>query len=245
MKDSPAAQQSGFQLSADSRKLLIRLAPLRQIEETLSKVVSGGSETASESNQTSRQRLYNSSRGPEEVSVPSGSAWKKAILGRRSRDASANSSPETAELSQARRVLTACADDIVKLWKDRTVRQALETAEIALEDQPGLYVFAHTFTCQVVEPDLLRYSFLDDVSRVTAEKYRPTAGEFFPCLIVCPTDTLLTPFVPWLAADVLKARVTTVGPEEHVIRDEKDPDAKEWTIYDVGGSRSQRGMICV
>jgi guanine nucleotide-binding protein subunit alpha len=49
---------------------------------------------------------------------------------------------------------------------------------------------------------------------------------------------LITP-----ADDVLKARVTTMGPEEHVIRDERDPDAKEWTIYDVGGSRSQRGMI--
>ena len=46
-----------------------------------------------------------------------------------------------------------------------------------------------------------------------------------------------------LADDVLKARVTTMGPEEHVIRDERAPDAKEWTIYDVGGSRAQRGMI--
>lgn len=145
MKDSPSAQQGVYQLSTDSRKLLIRLAPLRQIEETLSKIVSGGSDPVGESNQTSRQRLYNSTRAPEEVSVPSGSGWKKAILGRRSRDSSSALNPETAELSQARRVLAACADDIVNLWNDRTVRQALDTAEIALEDQPGLYVLTSAF----------------------------------------------------------------------------------------------------
>lgn len=41
----------------------------------------------------------------------------------------------------------------------------------------------------------------------------------------------------------MKARVTTTGPEAHVIYDEKeiDSNAREWTIYDVGGSRSQRG----
>lgn len=80
--------------------------------------------------------------------------------------------------------------------------------------------------------------------RVTAEDYRPQPSEFFLSAAICHLETVLTLVAPHLAADVLKARVTTVGPEEHVIRDEKDPDAKEWTIYDVGGSRSQRGMIC-
>lgn len=42
--------------------------------------------------------------------------------------------------------------------------------------------------------------------------------------------------------DVLKARVITTGPEEHVIRAEAaSENSKEWTIYDVGGCRSQRG----
>ncbi len=46
-----------------------------------------------------------------------------------------------------------------------------------------------------------------------------------------------------LPEDVLKARVTTIGPEEHIIRAEGGSESsKKWTIYDVGGSRSQRGM---
>lgn len=42
--------------------------------------------------------------------------------------------------------------------------------------------------------------------------------------------------------DVLKARVTTIGPEEHtIIAESGSQKAKQWTIYDVGGSRGQRG----
>jgi guanine nucleotide-binding protein subunit alpha len=138
MQDAPGSKQGGFQLSSDSRKLLIRLAPLRQIEETLSKVVSGASPTPNESSQASQQRQYNSTRAPEEVSIPSGYGWKKAVLGRRSQDSPTASNTDAAELAQARRVLAACTDDIVKLWNDRTVRRALKSAEVSLEDQPGL-----------------------------------------------------------------------------------------------------------
>jgi hypothetical protein len=42
--------------------------------------------------------------------------------------------------------------------------------------------------------------------------------------------------------DVLKARVTTIGPEEHtIIAESGSQKAKQWTIYDVGGSQGQRG----
>jgi len=61
--------------------------------------------------------------------------------------------------------------------------------------------------------------FLDQVSRITQEDYKPRPD------------------------DILKARVTTIGPEEHKIVAESGPDnSKVWTIYDVGGSRSQRGL---
>lgn len=36
--------------------------------------------------------------------------------------------------------------------------------------------------------------------------------------------------------------MTTIGPEEHKIVAEHGT-AKHWTIYDVGGSRAQRGEI--
>ncbi|KAF8882175.1 guanine nucleotide binding protein, alpha subunit [Gymnopilus junonius] len=43
--------------------------------------------------------------------------------------------------------------------------------------------------------------------------------------------------------DVLKARVTTIRPEQHTIIAEKGGEkAKHWTLYDVGGARGQRAV---
>ncbi|KAJ2915140.1 hypothetical protein MD484_g5273, partial [Candolleomyces efflorescens] len=188
-----------IQINPEIRKLILRLAPLRQVEETLNKALAGspGMGGGPGPNATAGNQRYNPAKATE-VSVPSGYGWKNAIIGRRSQESSTSSSSDTSELGQTRRVLAACGDDIVKLWNDRGVQHALKSAEIALEEQPGF--------------------FLDEAARITEEDYVP------------------------LPEDVLKARVTTIGPEAHVIHDEKeiDSNAREWTIYDVGGSRSQR-----
>jgi guanine nucleotide-binding protein alpha-1 subunit len=46
-----------------------------------------------------------------------------------------------------------------------------------------------------------------------------------------------------LLDDILRARVQTTGPEEHRISIEANGGGdlgKEWVVYDVGGSRTQR-----
>ncbi|KAJ3981174.1 G-protein alpha subunit-domain-containing protein [Lentinula detonsa] len=61
--------------------------------------------------------------------------------------------------------------------------------------------------------------FLEDVERITKEDYLPTPD------------------------DVLRARVSTIGPEEHRIPMEsslENGNGKDWIVYDVGGDRSQR-----
>ncbi|KAF9028177.1 G-alpha-domain-containing protein [Hymenopellis radicata] len=66
--------------------------------------------------------------------------------------------------------------------------------------------------------------FLDDIKRITEENYIPTSK------------------------DILRARVRTIGPEEHRIPMDSsrlqiaatENQGKQWIIYDVGGSRSQR-----
>ncbi|TFY73705.1 hypothetical protein EWM64_g10307, partial [Hericium alpestre] len=40
--------------------------------------------------------------------------------------------------------------------------------------------------------------------------------------------------------DVLKARIQTMGVEEHILQLETVKKGQQWAIYDVGGSRSQR-----
>ncbi|KAF5366156.1 hypothetical protein D9758_005771 [Tetrapyrgos nigripes] len=62
--------------------------------------------------------------------------------------------------------------------------------------------------------------FLEDVVRIADEEYVPTPD------------------------DVLRARVSTIGPEEHRIPIEgnniETGNGREWVIYDVGGQRNQR-----
>ncbi|KAJ3513146.1 hypothetical protein NLJ89_g3115 [Agrocybe chaxingu] len=184
-------------LTADLRKLCIRLAPLRQVEENLIKILSGRLPPRSLDDPIGRvNQAYNPAKAPE-VSIPSGSGWKQALSLKRRSEESQNtrSTAERSEDGQSRRILAALGDDIAALWRDPVVQQTLKAAEIALDEQPGF--------------------FLDQVQRITSEDYKPRPE------------------------DVLKARVTTIGPEEHQIIAENGPDnARYWTIYDVGGSKT-------
>ncbi|KAH7341031.1 guanine nucleotide binding protein, alpha subunit [Rhizoctonia solani] len=59
--------------------------------------------------------------------------------------------------------------------------------------------------------------FMDDLARIATRGYMPSAD------------------------DILRARIKTVGVQEHRVRFDRGPDkGLEWIIYDVGGARSQR-----
>ncbi|CAE7226270.1 unnamed protein product, partial [Rhizoctonia solani] len=59
--------------------------------------------------------------------------------------------------------------------------------------------------------------FMDDLARIAARGYMPSPD------------------------DILRARIKTVGVQEHRVRFDRGPDKNvEWIIYDVGGARSQR-----
>lgn len=59
--------------------------------------------------------------------------------------------------------------------------------------------------------------FMDDLPRITSRGYIPTED------------------------DILRARIKTVGVQEHRLRFERGPDSGlEWRIFDVGGARNQR-----
>ena len=63
------------------------------------------------------------------------------------------------------------------------------------------------------------HSFLDEAERVASLRYSPTDD------------------------DIIRARLRTVGVQEHSIVLESGPEpGREWIIYDVGGTRS---MVCV
>lgn len=77
-------------------------------------------------------------------------------------------------------------------------------------------------------------SYLDEIHRVTAQKYIPTDGLSLS-LIKCFELT------GHCSADVLKARLKTMGVVEHTFHISSGSNrGVEWKIYDVGGARNQR-----
>jgi hypothetical protein len=127
--------------------------------------------------------------------------------------------------------LAACREDVARLWADGPTRALLARRGIRLELESGLCVMC----CAVCRwRALTRRSFLDDVERVAQLAYAPTTE------------------------DVLRARLRTVGIEEHHLLIETDrgtprlcgharPDTDtraggghEWFIYDVDGHRASR-----
>jgi len=176
-------------LTGDLRRLCIGLAPLREVEASLTRGLSGPSSSPVLPNAPT----YNPAKASE-VALRSSSGWKGLLIGRRKAEGgfSAGKSDDV-----NRRILAACAEDMTRLWKDPVVQKALRSREISLQEQPGF--------------------FLDDINRITRNDYIPSS------------------------VDILRARVTTIGPEEHYISVESASDtSRVWVIYDVGGSSSQR-----
>ncbi|KAH9477866.1 Guanine nucleotide-binding protein alpha-4 subunit [Psilocybe cubensis] len=189
-------------MTPELRKLTVRLAPLRQVEEHLIQILSG--QEATNDSGVALVQPYNPTKAPD-ITLSNGTQWRKAMTVHRKHSIdsmSSTASRESTEIIQCRRMLTALSSDIEALWANRSVQEMLKTADIALHEQPGF--------------------FLDQVKRVTGENFRPRPD------------------------DVLKARVNTLGPEEHTIVAESGSEKeKHYTIYDVGGSRSQRIDIII
>ncbi|KAJ7749334.1 guanine nucleotide binding protein, alpha subunit [Mycena maculata] len=177
-------------LSGQLRLLSISLAPLRQVEESLSNRIAGSRPTE----EYSEADRYHPAKASE-ISLRSGTGWTAFLRFRRG--STSVDRNEKSEEIQTRRILSACAADIITLWSAPEVQQGLKDREITLEEQSGF--------------------FLNEVERICREDYTPTPD------------------------DILRARVHTVGPEEHVIHMESTTEnMRSWTVYDMNGSTSQR-----
>jgi guanine nucleotide-binding protein subunit alpha len=77
-------------------------------------------------------------------------------------------------------------------------------------------------------------SYLDEIPRITAKKYIPTDGGYF-------INSLHGILKSYFTADVLKARLKTMGVVEHTFSISSGSNrGVQWKIYDVGGARNQR-----
>jgi guanine nucleotide-binding protein alpha-1 subunit len=139
-------------LTDDLRRLRVKLSPLRNIENSLVRVIShdnpqqvGGGSAALPS-----ERAF-------EVSVRSNSRWK-SIFGRNGGADAVGTATNKAstqgyeELQNARRVIEACREDIIALWNHPAVQAGLAEQSVSLEFQSGLCVPRLTFASSPSPP---------------------------------------------------------------------------------------------
>ena len=113
-------------LTSEHRRLVMRLAPLRQIEHTLTLRFRAPSAPLSPP-----RTPLSPTRSHQELYV-SGYAWQRA----RRQDADHNEfGDEDEELS---RVLCACQEDMVALWNDQYVRKLLKVQRVGMEELSSL-----------------------------------------------------------------------------------------------------------
>jgi guanine nucleotide-binding protein G(i) subunit alpha len=115
--------------SNDLRFLKMRLAPLREVEQILTRRFCPPDIETDASGQYHKDCA-------SEVRVRGLSGWKSLLTNRRSPQNPAAS--DDSEGSQ--RVIEACKDDMASLWEDPVVQAKLKKLNVRLQDQSGLSV---------------------------------------------------------------------------------------------------------
>lgn len=113
---------------------------------------------------------------PQEIVFPSRGGWKQKFLPfRRSIESEQTETTDgQTQNFQLQRMIATSADDMMKLWGDSSVQSLLKSAEIRLDEQPGLCVSSKS---RPYFPALIIDSFLDQISRIAKENYIPRPGE--------------------------------------------------------------------
>ncbi|KAJ3867957.1 guanine nucleotide binding protein, alpha subunit [Lentinula novae-zelandiae] len=145
-------------LTAEHLKLKMRLSPLLQVEESLWRRLSPSSAFESQTSHLASITNVPHSTRPKEVYVQSSMAWKSTFsrLLSTSTRSSVDSDPgiDFDDPKDPGVILNNCAEDMIKLWHDPTIRNLLNVLRIRLEDTPGF--------------------FLDDLERITELRYVPS-----------------------------------------------------------------------
>ncbi|KAJ7188558.1 guanine nucleotide-binding protein alpha-4 subunit [Mycena filopes] len=167
--------------------LKMRLLPLQQVEEALlGKLTPGAKITAAHDAQSQI-------RDVGEVYVNSTTPWKGAFSRLMNNVRSSVDGPEVTEPQDsrdARQLLHACSEDMIRLWNDPTVKLVLQAHRLRLEDMAGLCVDGRSSS--------------DSIERVTALSYEPTDDDILKARL-----KTLGNMVPqsWVVYDVGGARV--------------------------------------
>ena len=111
---------------------MIFLAPLREVELSLVQGIPGSVDLSSPNTTLS----YNPTKASE-VALSSGTGWKSFLSTRRDSGEIGDTKWEK-DNDSTRRILEACTEDMMRLWKNAGVHKVLKEHGISLPDQSGL-----------------------------------------------------------------------------------------------------------
>jgi len=145
----PHRPSNSSQISPELRRLCIRLAPLRQVEENLISLLSGRHAPTRRRSQSHLQdpegdqendppSATKGLKSLQEVVFPSQGRWKEKFSSTRRRSEDSQLPAGVGSSDGHSRILTALTDEMVNLWEDQSVQTLLLSAEIRLDEQPGL-----------------------------------------------------------------------------------------------------------
>jgi len=141
-------------LTPELLTLKMRLLPLQQVEEALLGKLTVGASISKAYTAAPDDPMPGTT---QEVSVHSAAPWKGAFSRLMNNVRGSVDGPEINEPQDsrdARQLLHACSEDMIRLWSDPTVKEVLKAHRLRLEDMAGF--------------------FLDSIERVTALSYEPT-----------------------------------------------------------------------
>lgn len=132
-------------LTAEHLKLKMRLLPLQQVEDVLlRRLTPAGSAEFEATRLSPLTNLPYSTRvsnGPIEITVNSMAPWKNAFSRLLSSTRSSFESSQDIDFDDPKDpgvILNACAEDMIRLWNDPTIKELLRIQKIRLEDMAGL-----------------------------------------------------------------------------------------------------------
>lgn len=210
-------------LSGKHRLLKLRLAPLRTLQRDLEMRI--GIQAGADLSDTmiSASPPGSPTMGPgaaprkQEFFVRSSTSWKQ-VHGRTSSEGTLGRGggvggrrSKDIQMREAADILAGCADDMKAIWEDASVREMLLRKGIRMETTPGLCVAC--FLSRVVCSPLAHWcmcSFLNDIDRIASRDYEPSDD------------------------DVVRARLRTLGVQEHKIKFTKGA-SRATSINHVGG----------
>ncbi|RPD63760.1 G-alpha-domain-containing protein [Lentinus tigrinus ALCF2SS1-6] len=209
-------------LTESHRQLLLRLEPLRRIQRNLEKTLGAASSEEVHGSTGSAAPWATPKFRSREFAVTSRSGWKSAlnrVRGIKSDGSSAYNEkvghhPRRSSVSR----LSEAKSDLDDVEPD--VEHASEVIAACADDMYALWmdpVVRAVLDRRGMRPEEGPGFFLNDVKRIAMWDYQPSDD------------------------DVVRARLRTMGVQEHRFVFEKGSEAgREWLIYDVGGARSLR-----